>query len=163
MSRKSKRIDRRKLEELIRYAEDVLRPEIVGKSQTELLKEEKGAEERMFRVNSLINISLPGEEEIKIEQKKDKQSYYFNLQRTGKSLSIEVDPQDKREISIGDKDYYITREGRLIEIIEASIFDLIPRRKPGSPEYQLAEDEEGGFIIDLRVIEENEKLAKFFQ
>lgn len=150
VSPKTKRIGKKTYEKLISDTE-ALQIEIVGE-----IKQEK---ERVVIINPLINIYLPVDKEMKIQYGVD----YILLRKRGKNLRILLDPQDDREISIGNSDYRITREGKLVELQPGGIFDIIPKRKSGSKDYQLVKNETGKFIIDLMVIEGNETIKKLFE
>jgi len=163
MPRKIRRTGKTELEEQIKYTEQILQPEIIATPGIVATKKEQREKKRLLRINSKVSIYLPENEEIKIKWKKDKQGDHLYLQRAEQILDIWPDSEDNRAISIGNKDYYITREDKLIEVIEGGIFDIVPRRKPGSKDYQLAEDEEGGLVINLREIGGNDQINKLFQ
>lgn len=159
MSPKTKRkINDKKLIELVDFVK-ILELEIVGEPQS---PEEENQEE-ILKVNSLISLCFSRKEAIKIRLEKDGQGFYYDLRKGNKSLFVWLDRQDNRAIGIGKKDYYVTREGKLIELIDGGLLDIIPKRRSGSLEYQLVEDREGGFIINLKAIKENKEVLRFFQ
>lgn len=159
---RKRKISKKELEEQIKYTEEILQPEIIATPGIAATKKEQREKKRLLRINSKVSIYLPENEEIKIEWKRDERGDYLHLQRAGKTLDIWPDPTDNCLIGIGNKDYYITREDKLIELTEGGIFDLVPRRKPESKDYQLVKDEEGRLIINLRVIEDNGQIKELF-
>ena len=160
---RKRRISKKELEEQIKYTEEILQPEIIATPGIVAAKKEKREEKRMVRVNPRVSIFLSENEGIKIEWKRNELGDYLHLQRAGKILDIYPDPEDSRIITIGNKDYYITKEDRLIELTEGGILDLVPLRKPGSKDYQLAKNEEGGLVINLRGIEDNDQIKELFK
>jgi len=163
MPRKIRRTGKTELEEQIKYTEQILQSEIIATPEIVPIKKERRGEKRIVRINPRVSVCLPENTGIKIKWKKDKQGDHLYLQRAEQILDIWPDSEDNRAISIGNKDYYITREDKLIEVIEGGILDIIPRRKPRGKDYQLAEDEEGGLVINLREIGGNDQINKLFQ
>ena len=159
---RKRRISKKELEEQVKYTEEILQPEIIATPGIVVTKKEQREKKRLLRINSKVSIYLPENEEIKIEWEKDTRGDYLYLQRAGKTLDVWLDPTDNYSIGIGDKDYYITREDKLIELAEGGIFDLVPRRKPGSKDYQLVKNEEGRLVINLRAIEDNDQIKELF-
>jgi len=141
-----KRTTPEEIEEERYYIEEILAPDIItaqGKQKT-------------IPINPLVSICFPGES---VEIQKIPEESKVILKQGVRSLSLWLDPEDDKSIGIGDHDYLINREGKLIELAQGGIF---LSRKPGSQDYLLTKDEEDRFVINLRVIE-NEKIASFFE
>lgn len=153
MSSKRRRLPKGMLEKMERQAE-LLESQIVKKP--EMTVKGKQNRYRLIIVNSLI--SIDPSEYVEAESI----TGGLLLKRQNRVLEILRDSQDARVITVGLQDYYLAKDGKLVEVELGGILDIGLRRKTNSKDYLLSRDTDGRFIMNLKIIENNRSIERFF-